>query len=219
MRLPLGAQARKMIAPEAEAMVVQQIAGRGICDEKVLAAMKRVDRRLFVEPKNAARAFNDHPIPIGLGQTISQPYIVAFMTEALQLTANDRVLEIGTGCGYQTAILAEIAQEVCTMEIIEDLGREAGNLLAQLGYVNLQTRIGDGRNGWSEKISFDKIIATAAPEQVPDALLRQLKIGGLLVMPVGTEEQELVRIRRSKKGIERESLLPVRFVPMTGSNS
>ena len=197
-------------------MVDQQIARRGIRDASVLKAMGKIDRALFVPPEEKRRAFSDHALPIGHGQTISQPYIVAAMTNALQLKATDRVLEIGTGSGYQTAVLAEIACEIWTIEIVQSLGQKASDLLEGLGYTNLHCRIGDGGGGWPEEEPFDKIIVTAAPKQIPDILLAQLTSGGLLVIPVGSNNQELLRLRQTSTGVAKERLFAVRFVPMTG---
>ena len=201
---------------KAKEMVDLQIAGRGVRDAKVLAAMKKIDRALFVPSQEWHRAFSDQPIPIGHGQTVSQPYVVAAMTEALQLEATDRVLEIGTGSGYQTAVLAEIAREVWTMEIVEPLALGARDALERLGYSNLHFRVGDGGEGWPTSAPFDKIIVTAAPKQIPDALLNQLVSEGLMVIPVGSDNQELLRVRRVGEGVEKEHLFGVRFVPMTG---
>ncbi len=201
---------------DAETMVERQIIVRGVRDESVLQAMKSVDRRLFVQPKEVGRAFGDHPMPIGHGQTISQPYVVAAMTEALRLRATDKVLEIGTGSGYQTAVLAEIVREVWTVEIVEPLALGAKSLLRRLGYTNLHCRTGDGAGGWPTAAPFDKIIVTAAPPQIPDALLDQLAPAGLLVIPVGSDNQELLRVCRGAEGLEKEHLFGVRFVPMTG---
>ena len=205
-----------MIIPEAKAMVDRQIARRGIRDANVLKAMGKIDRALFVPPEEKRRAFSDHALPIGHGQTISQPYIVAAMTDALQLKATDRVLEIGTGSGYQTAVLAEIACEIWTIEIVQSLGQKASDLLEGLGYTNLHCRIGDGGGGWLKEAPFDKIIVTAAPKQIPDILLAQLTSGGLLVIPVGSNNQELLRLRQTSTGVAKERLFAVRFVPMTG---
>ena len=159
-------------------------------------------------------AYEDSALPIGLGQTISQPYIVAFMTEAHELKPQDRVLEIGTGSGYQSAVLSLLAGEVYSMEIIEQMGREAEARLKEMGYANVRVRIGDGYRGWPEVAPFDAIIVTAAPPEVPPALVAQLRPGGRMVVLVGRYVQDLIRLRRTAKGVERESLLPVRFVPM-----
>jgi protein-L-isoaspartate(D-aspartate) O-methyltransferase len=199
-----------------ERMVREQIAARGVRDERVLAAMKKVPRHLFVPQEMLPGAYFDQPLPIGHGQTISQPYIVAFMSEALELKPEDRVLEIGTGSGYQAAILAELAREVYSIEIVEPLGKEAAVRLKQLGYERIKLRIGDGYRAWPEAAPFDAIIVTAAPDHVPPALVEQLREGGRLVLPVGRFSQELLRVRRTAKGIVRENLLPVRFVPMVG---
>ena len=201
---------------EREAMVKNQLAGRDIRDKLVLDAMRRVPRHLFI-PENLRReAYEDHPVPIGLRQTISQPYIVAFMTQILKLKKDDRVLEIGTGSGYQAAILAELAKEVYTIEIIPELGTQSKKLLADLGYKNIHVRVGDGYKGWPDKAPFNAVIVTAAPPKIPQPLLNQLKIGGRMIIPVGNTRQELVLIRRTEKGFERRSILPVAFVPMTG---
>ncbi len=161
-------------------------------------------------------AYEDHPLPIGLKQTISQPYIVAYMTQSLQLQKSDRVLEIGTGSGYQAAVLGELAQEVYTIEIIPQLGERSKKLLADLGYRNIHVRVGDGYQGWPDKAPFDAIIVTAAPPKLPQPLLDQLKIGGRMIIPVGNTRQELVFIRRTENGYDRKNVLPVAFVPMTG---
>jgi protein-L-isoaspartate(D-aspartate) O-methyltransferase len=197
-------------------MVRKQIEDRGVRDKRVLAAMRKVPRHLYVPREMEPYAYADQPLPIGYGQTISQPYIVAFMTEALELKPQDRVLEIGTGSGYQAAVLAELVQDVYSIEIVEPLGREAAERLKRLGYSNIQVRIGDGYRGWPEAAPFDAIIVTAAPDHVPPALVGQLRQGGRLVLPVGRFFQELVRVRRTASGTKQETLLPVRFVPMVG---
>jgi protein-L-isoaspartate(D-aspartate) O-methyltransferase len=197
-----------------ERMVEEQIVARGVRDPRVLEALRKVPRHLFVPPAMQPAAYEDSALPIGLGQTISQPYVVAFMTEALELKPQDRVLEIGTGSGYQAAVLSLVVREVYSMEILEQLGREAEARLKQMGYANVRVRIGDGYRGWPEAAPFDAIIVAAAPPEVPPALVAQLGPGGRMVVPVGRYEQDLVRLRRTAKGLERESLLPVRFVPM-----
>lgn len=197
-----------------ERMVREQIAARGVRDERVLGAMRKVARHLFVPPPMVPHAYRDSPLPIGHNQTISQPYVVAFMTEALELKPQDRVLEIGTGSGYQAAVLAELCREVYSIEIVEPLGKEAAARLKRLGYTNLHLRIGDGYRGWPEAAPFDAIIVTAAPEEIPTALLDQLAVGGRMLLPVGRGEQLLVRVRRTPKRYTLEKLLPVRFVPM-----
>jgi len=161
-------------------------------------------------------AYQDEPLPIGEGQTISQPYIVAFMTEQLHLKPTDRVLEIGTGSGYQAAVLAQIVDSVYTMEIIPELAKRAKKVLEELEYDNVQVKVGDGYNGWPEKAPFDAIIVTAAPPKIPPPLLEQLKMGGRMVLPVGEFVQELVVVNKTESGMHMENVLPVRFVPMTG---
>jgi protein-L-isoaspartate(D-aspartate) O-methyltransferase len=197
-------------------MVRTQIASRDISDGRVLAAMRDVPRELFVKPEDYRSAFFDGPLPIGCGQTISQPYIVAYMTELLELGSGDRVLEIGTGCGYQTAVLAEIAAAVFTVEIIPGLSERARKTLGGMGYSNIEFRTGDGREGWPEEAPFDAIIVTAAPEHVPAGLKDQLADGGRLVIPVGSTVQFIHRIVRRGDCLEDEGLLAVRFVPLTG---
>jgi len=199
-----------------EQMVKQQIIARGVKDIRVIKAMGKVPRHLFVPEKNRASSYNDHPLPIGEGQTISQPYIVAFMTEALNLRPKDKVLEIGTGSGYQAAILAELVKEVYTIEIIEKLGKKAQQTLNMLGYQNVQVKIGDGYKGWPDKAPFDAVIVTCAPEQVPQPLVHQLKEGGRLIIPVGKvwAIQKLVRAVKEKGRLKTEAVMHVRFVPM-----
>ena len=197
-------------------MVRRQLAARDIRDKQVLDAMRRVPRHLFIPVDRRGQAYEDHPVPIGLRQTISQPYIVAFMTQALKLQPNDRVLEIGTGSGYQAAILGELVPEVYSIEIVPQLGQRSKTLLARLGYENIQVRIGDGYKGWPDKAPFDAIIVTAAPPRVPQPLLDQLKVGGRMIIPVGEIHQGLILIQRTATGYERRNVLPVRFVPMTG---
>jgi len=199
-----------------EHMVAAQLRGRGIGDPRVLDAFLRVPRHLFVSEQHRGEAYADHPLPIGSGQTISQPYIVAAMVEALDLAPDSRVLEIGTGCGYQTAILAELAAEVYTIEIIPPLAVRARNLLESLGGPAIHFRIGDGSAGWPEEAPFDGIVVSAAPDRVPDSLLEQLAPDGFCVIPVGSSHQVLQRLRRVGDGWEAESMMAVRFVPMTG---
>lgn len=200
-------------------MVRKQIKARGVNNERVLRAMAKVKRHLFVPTRYRSFSYADRPLPIGLRQTISQPYIVGFMTEALKLKPGARVLEIGTGSGYQAAILGEVAGEVYSMEIIPELGRRAKKLLGSLGYKNVHVRLGDGYKGWPEKAPFDAVILTAAPPKIPQPLINQLKNpGGVLVAPVGpSSDQRLVRITRTGKGLKKEHLMFVRFVPMTGT--
>lgn len=199
-----------------EQMVREQIAARDVRDKRVLEAMREVPRHLFVPPDLQPYAYLDSPLPIGHEQTISQPYIVGFMTEALKLKPEDRVLEVGTGSGYQAAVLSVLAREVYSIEIVEPLATEAAERLARLGYSNVKVRAGDGYRGWPEAVPFDAIIVTAAPDHIPQPLLDQLASGGRLVIPVGQYFQTLTRITRRGKGFKTEKLLPVRFVPMTG---
>jgi len=199
-----------------ERMVREQIEARGIRDARLLAALRKVPRHLFVPVEEQGEAYIDYPLAIEDGQSISQPYIVAFMTDALELKPGDRVLEIGTGSGYQAAILAALVTEVYSIEIVEPLAKKAAARLRRLGYSNVQIRAGDGYRGWQEAAPFDAIIVTAAPDHVPQPLVDQLRAGGRMVLPLGLWDQELVRLRRTRDGIQRESLLPVRFVPMTG---
>ncbi len=195
-------------------MVEGQIRTRGVSDPKVLDAMRKIKRHLFVDPAIIDSAYEDSPLPIGFGQTISQPYIVAYMTEAARLTPDDRVLEIGTGSGYQAAILAEIVKEVYTIEIIKELADTAQKRLMDLGYTNIRVRHGDGYQGWPEYAPFDAIIVTAAPPDIPQDLIGQLRTGGRMVVPVGSFHQELCLITKTEEGYKKEPLLPVRFVPM-----
>ena len=197
-------------------MVETQLVARGLTDSATLAAMRAVPRHRFVPLAYRPGAYSDHPLPIGDGQTISQPFIVGAMTEALILKQDDRVLEIGTGSGYQAAILAEIVREVYTIEIIESLGRRAESTLSDLGYTNIRVRIGDGYQGWPEHAPFDAIIVTAAPDHVPQPLVDQLAVGGRMVLPLGDDHQTLVLLTKSDDGIIREDRFGVRFVPMTG---
>jgi len=198
-------------------MVDTQIAARGVRDPRVLEAMRTVPRHRFVDPSLAGEAYNDYPLPIGHGQTISQPFIVAYMVELLRVKPEHRVLEVGTGCGYQAAVLGELAREVYTIEIVEPLARCAKETLAALGYENVHVRHGDGYHGWPEQAPFDGIIVAAAPEEVPPALVEQLAPGGRLVIPVGRDDQEIRVITRSAEGIVEERLIPVRFVPLVRS--
>ncbi len=197
-------------------MVREQISGRGIEDERVTAAMGKVERHLFVPENYRKYAYIDDPLPIEAGQTISQPYIVALMTELLKLEGDEKVLEIGTGSGYQAAILGELVKEVFTIEIIDTLGVTSSRLLNKLGYENITVRIGDGYRGWPEEAPFDAIIVTAAPPSIPQPLLDQLADGGRMVVPVGERYQELILIERNDTTYTETTVAPVRFVPMTG---
>ncbi len=198
-------------------MLSQQIVGRGISDPNVLNAMKAVPRHLFVPQHLLTEAYADYPLSIGFQQTISQPYIVALMTESLQVGPDHRVLEIGSGCGYQTAVLAEIAAQIYSIEIVPDLAHRAAKNLLSLGYQNVHLKCGDGLTDWAELAPFDRIIVTAAPLSLPMLLVKQLKIGGIMVIPFGDFSQILYRIlRKSENQIEQQILAPVRFVAMTG---
>jgi protein-L-isoaspartate(D-aspartate) O-methyltransferase len=197
-------------------MVDQQLEARDIRDRRVLDVMRKVARHLFVPEAQRTRAYEDTPLPIGYDQTISQPYIVAYMTQALDVRSEHRVLEIGTGSGYQAAILAALAGRVYTIEIVEPLAAQARTTLATLGYRNVEVRTGNGYLGWPEQAPFDRIMVTAAPRDVPPALVQQLKVGGLMAIPVGDIIQELRILRRTATGMETLRTLPVRFVPMTG---
>jgi protein-L-isoaspartate(D-aspartate) O-methyltransferase len=201
---------------EREAMVREQVQARGVRDERVLAALRRVPRHRFVPAEQAPYAYQDRPLLIGWDQTISQPYIVAFMTAALELSGDERVLEIGTGSGYQAAILAECAAEVWSIEIVAPLAERAARTLRESGYTRVHLRTGDGYAGWPEAAPFDAIVVTAAPDHVPQPLLDQLVDGGRMILPVGGFDQELLLIERRGDELVRRSVLPVRFVPMTG---
>jgi protein-L-isoaspartate(D-aspartate) O-methyltransferase len=217
--VPLAPQPRgdgSEFAAAREAMVATQIVARGVHDPLTLGALRRVPRHLFVPPDAVGQAYDDHPVPIGHGQTISQPYVVAFMTEALGLRGGETVLEIGTGCGYQAAVLAKIAAQVHSIEIVAPLAGEAAERLERLGYTNVSVRAGDGYLGWPEKAPFDAIMVTAAAPRIPEPLRQQLREGGRLIVPVGEEWQELVLVTRRGERFEERRVLPVRFVPMTG---
>ena len=197
-----------------EAMVEIQLRKRGIKDERVLDAMGKIPRHDFVPEDMIKFAYNDEPLPIGKGQTISQPYIVAYMTEALQLKPQNRVLEIGTGSGYQAAVLAEIVAEVYTVEYVEELSLKAQEVLRSIGYDNIFFRVGDGNSGWQEHAPYDAIMVTAAPAKVPQKLQEQLGSRGRMIVPVGDTFQELVLVTREKKRFKSKKLLSVRFVPL-----
>jgi protein-L-isoaspartate(D-aspartate) O-methyltransferase len=197
-------------------MVETQIERRDITDTLVLNAMRTVPRHLFVPESFRRESYHDGPLPIGMDQTISQPYIVAIMTELLQIDSVSKVLEIGTGSGYQAAVLAEISDSVYSIEIIPKLAHRADTLLDSLGYTDVQIRAGDGYRGWPEAAPFDAIIVTAAPPKIPQPLIDQLKTGGRMVIPVGEYHQELLLVQKTEKGVIEKSIIPVRFVPMTG---
>ena len=200
-------------------MVRKQIHDRGVANPRVLEVMSEVPRHRFVEPSFLSEAYADHALPIADNQTISQPYIVALMTELLELQPAFKVLEIGTGCGYQTAVLAEIVEQVYTVEIMENLAKDAQQRLNTFGYQNIHLKIGNGYYGWQEHAPYDGILVAAAPKEVPHRLINQLASGGRLVLPIGTLNQELVLIRRTERGIKQTVITGVRFVPMTGANA
>lgn len=200
-----------------EKMVKQQIERREIEDQRVLNAFKKVPRHKFVPKRMKESSYGDFPLQIGEGQTISQPYIVAYMTDSLSLEEDDKVLEIGTGSGYQAAILAEIVQDVYTVEIIETLAKQAENVLDKLGYKNTHIKIGNGREGWEDEAPFDKIIVTAAAKSTPTKLVDQIGAPGKMIIPIGNWGQHLYLFKKDKSGkVERSKLLGVRFVPLTG---
>ena len=201
---------------ERDHMVKAQLLTRGISDQAVIRAMRAVPRHEFVPVEDAAEAYDDHPLPIGYGQTISQPYIVAYMTEALRLSERERVLEIGTGSGYQAAVLAQLGVRVFTIEIVEELAERARQTFDRLGVPHVTSRAGDGYQGWPEQAPFDAIILTAAPEHIPQPLLDQLAPGGRMILPLGKTLQKLIILTNTPAGIQRKELLPVAFVPMTG---
>jgi protein-L-isoaspartate(D-aspartate) O-methyltransferase len=201
---------------ERRRMVDEQIRARGITRGSVLQALEKVPRHLFVPEQLRHLAYADRPLPIGLEQTISQPAIVAYMTEAADISKKEKVLEIGTGSGYQAAILGEVAREVYTIEIIPELAERSRLVLAELGYGNVFVRAGNGYLGWPEQAPFDAIVVTAAPEEIPQALIDQLAVGGKMVIPVGAGDQEMVIVEKSRKGVTKRKTIPVRFVPMTG---
>lgn len=210
---PMTDESRQL---ERARLVDDSVVPAGVSDQRVLAAMRRVPRHRFVPEAYASMAYFDEPLPIGHGQTISQPSLVAMMVQSLHLNGQEKVLEIGTGSGYQTAILAELVPHVFTIEIVEPLAKQAEAMLMELGYRNVTVRVGDGYQGWAEEAPFDAIIAAAAPGHVPEPLLRQLAIGGRLILPVGRDVQQLLLISRTNDGYQRTYLAPVRFVPMTG---
>ena len=205
------------LGSERQRMVQEQLMSRGVRDERVLAAMNKVPREEFVPQDSRAASYTDQPLPIGYGQTISQPYIVAFMTEQLRPKPSDRVLEVGTGSGYQAAILAELVAEVYSVEIVEPLAKNAEATLQRLGCKNVHVKIGDGYKGWPETAPFDAIIVTCAPDKVPQPLIDQLRDGGRMVIPVGDRfAQELYLLEKKNGQLKQSATLPVRFVPMAG---
>jgi len=204
-------------ADQRAAMVAQQIEARGVRDASTLAAMRAVPRHEFLPMRLRDEAYGDYPLPIGHGQTISQPYIVAFMTEAIGPQPGEKILEVGAGSGYQAAVLAQMGAEVYTIEIVEPLAEMARQTLERLGYNNAHVKHGDGYRGWPEHAPFDAIIVTCAPDEIPPNLVAQLKDGGRMIIPVGGGmEQELVLLRKEGDRVVKQSVLPVRFVPMTG---
>jgi protein-L-isoaspartate(D-aspartate) O-methyltransferase len=210
-----GGGAQDDFAQRRARMVAEQMAARDITDARVLDAMRKVPRHLFVPPDQQRAAYEDYPLPIGKDQTISQPYIVAYMTQALEVKPTHKVLEIGTGSGYQAAVLGELAAQVYTIEIVADLAERATKTLASAGYKNVHVRHGDGYVGWPEHAPFDAIMVTAAPDHVPQPLIDQLAPGGRMIIPVGDYFQELRLIHRTETGIVERSTLSVRFVPLT----
>lgn len=198
----------------ADRMVENQIVSRGVRDPNVIRVMKNTPRHRFIPADLRDQAYGDHPLPIGSGQTISQPYIVALMTEYLQLSGSEKVLEIGTGSGYQAAVLSPLVDTCYSIEVVKPLAREAADKLDVMGYDNVVVKWGDGYQGWPEHAPFDRIIITAAPEEIPEKLVGQLAVGGRMVLPVGSHFQQLILITKTKKGIRKESIIPVRFVPM-----
>lgn len=197
--------------------LIQTVQQQGVRDRKVLRAMKAIDRKYFVPHGFQKRSYLNRPLSIGSGQTISQPFIVAVSLECLKIKSSDQVLEIGTGSGYQTAILGLLAKKVFSIEIIEALAIGSKEVLQRLGYKNIETRLGDGNLGWPEKAPFDKIILSAAAPHLPPTLLEQLKVGGIMVMPLGSHRQTLVQITKTKNGYDKKEILPVVFVPLTGN--
>ncbi|MBM3326008.1 MAG: protein-L-isoaspartate(D-aspartate) O-methyltransferase [Calditrichaeota bacterium] len=198
------------------AKLLKELREQGIDDKAVLAAMDSVPRHEFVPAAWRKSSYENRPLPIGHDQTISQPFIVAYMSQALELKPGDKVLEIGAGSGYHAAVMSRLASRIFTIEIVPALGESAAKLLKRLGYDNIAVRIGDGYRGWPEEAPFDAICITAAPPEVPQPLLDQLKIGGRLIAPVGENWQKLVLVRRTPDGYEQHNLIPVLFVPMTG---
>lgn len=205
-----------LYSEERRHMVNDQLIPRGIVDENVLEAMLKVPRHKFLPDHLSDYAYSDGPLPIGMGQTISQPYIVAFMTELLNIKKGDKVLEVGTGSGYQAAILAEIGCEVYTIEIVESLSLRAKEILQDLGYKNIHFKIGDGYMGWKENAPYSAVIVTAAPPEIPEPLIEQLKEDAKMAIPVGDYFQELLLLKKTREGVKEKRVTPVRFVPMTG---
>lgn len=199
--------------------MVKQLHLRGIQNQAVLRAMSKVPRHRFVAASQAGLAYEDSPLPIGYDQTISQPYIVAYMTEAAEISENDKVLEIGAGSGYQAAVLGELAKVVYTIEIIPDLAKRADQILSKLGYKNIHVKAGNGYQGWIEHAPYDGIVVTAAPDHIPKTLVNQLASNGKMVIPVGTWDQEMMVITKTPNGVIKTKTIPVQFVPMTGESA
>ena len=214
--LACGAGATTDPSAQRRLMVERQIEARGVSDARVLEVMRRVPRHEFVPIQMREQAYADHPLPIGEGQTISQPYIVAYMTEELRVGKKSKVLEIGTGSGYQAAVLAELGAEVYTIEIVPPLAERARATLSRLGYRNVHVRAGDGYKGWPEAAPFDRIIVTAAPDHIPQPLLDQLAVGGRMVIPVGDTFQQMTIVTKTPQGVTEQRTIDVLFVPMTG---
>ena len=214
--LACGAAATTDPSAQRRLMVERQIEARGVSDARVLEVMRRVPRHEFVPIQMREQAYADHPLPIGEGQTISQPYIVAYMTEELRVGKKSKVLEIGTGSGYQAAVLAELGAEVYTIEIVPPLAERARATLSRLGYRNVHVRAGDGYKGWPEAAPFDRIIVTAAPDHIPQPLLDQLAVGGRMVIPVGDTFQQMTIVTKTPQGVTEQRTIDVLFVPMTG---
>jgi protein-L-isoaspartate(D-aspartate) O-methyltransferase len=213
---PLAALAQEDASALRRRMVAEQVAARGLDDPRVLAAMVEVPRHLFAPDADVATAYADRPLAIGYGQTVSQPYVVALMTSLAGIGPGDRVLEIGTGSGYHTAVLSRVAGRVYSIEIIEPMARDAARRLDRLGYDNVELRVGDGYQGWAEQAPFDAIVLTAAPPRIPQPLIDQLKVGGRMVVPVGGTIQDLQVLTRTPEGLEKRTVIPVRLQPMTG---
>lgn len=214
LTIAMHAQVESTWKQQADKMVKTQIVDRGVSDKRLLEVMRQTPRHLFLPESYRKQAYQDGPLPIGHQQTISQPYIVALMTELLQLKGDEKVLEIGTGSGYQAAILAQMVKFVYTIEIVEPLAKSSSVLLNKLGHENVEVKWGDGYQGWPEHAPFDRIIVTAAPEEIPQALIDQLAVGGRMVLPVGKHYQELVLVTKNEKKVTRKDIIPVRFVPM-----
>ncbi len=210
---------KDQFAAKRKAMVDLQIKNRGVEDPRLLSVMEEIPRHIFVPSSFREKAYDDEPLPIGMNQTISQPYIVAYMVDQLKLTGEEKVLEIGTGSGYQTAVLANLSLEVYTLEIIPELSLKAQEVIKKLDYHNVLFKVGDGHEGWPENAPYDGIIVSAAPDQIPMTLIEQLGEGGRMIIPVGGDRQELIVLKKANEHVEKVKKIPVRFVPMTGSDT